>query len=342
MNGIDDDGDDDSGDDGDEVIVLAWWRNPINLVAIVICSAILAGGLDRQLNTVFLEQQADCFAGSWAAHVARGESQSLTFGDADVKSGLIAMVEVKDPVQVGATVLDDNAHGSAFDRVGAFQVGFLEGAKRCSELIDAPLPLLDLQFSTQAEVNSGGDLPYADIGQAIELDLTRFWTRTNPSLTAPKVASYSTNGPYPTCDSVDPSAFRKNSVYCSNIDTVVYDEAFARDLYRRFGDFAVGYLIGIAWSDAVQTRIGSTLTGEERALANDCLTGAWTQDTIPANVIDPKIEQLTVSPGDLDEVVATALVMGDQGQNDNIVGSGFEKIASYRAGVLGGIAACGF
>ena len=45
MNGIDDDGDDDSGDDGDEVIVLAWWRNPINLVAIVICSAILAGGL---------------------------------------------------------------------------------------------------------------------------------------------------------------------------------------------------------------------------------------------------------------------------------------------------------
>ena len=298
-----------------------------------------SGVLAQDLATVNLEQQADCFAGAWTAHVARGESPSLTFGDTEVKSGLIAMVEVKDPI--GASVFDPNAHGSAFDRVGAFQVGFLEGAQRCSTLIDDPLPLLNLQFNSNAEAATGGDLPYLEVEDAIVADLTRFWTKSLTSigktLVAPAVATYSSDGPYPACEGVDATQFRNASVFCANTNQIAYDEDFARQLYRTFGDFAVGYLIGLAWSDAVHVQLGSTLTGEDRALANDCLTGAWTQDTIPANQTE---QQLLVSPGDLDEVVSTALVMGDDGQSDNIVGSGFEKIASYRSGVLGGIDAC--
>ena len=48
-----------------------------------------------------------------------------------------------------------------------------------------------------------------------------------------------------------------------------------RVLYDDFGDFAVGYIIGLAWADAVQTALGSPLQGEARALASDCLVGAW-------------------------------------------------------------------
>src|SRR5262245_6975641 len=67
---------------------------------------------------VYREQQADCFAGAWTAHVARGESDTLRFGDDDVKAGLLAMVLVKYG-ELGVDVLQGNAHGTAFDRVGA-------------------------------------------------------------------------------------------------------------------------------------------------------------------------------------------------------------------------------
>ena len=307
-----------------------------------------SGILAQNVDTVFLEQQADCFAGAWAAHVARGESASLTFGDSEIRSGLIAMVEVKDPVEVGVSVFDASAHGSAFDRVGAFQVGFVEGASRCAQLIDNPLPLLNLQFSNNEEVANGGNLPYSDIGPAVEKDLNLFWVATfnnmGRTFSVPTVAAYSGAGPFPDCDGVTEAEFAQHSLYCSNLNQVVFDDDFARELYDRFGDFAYGYLIGNAWGDAAQTQLGSALSGEARALANDCLVGSWTKAALPENIppsTDPNNDKLSVSPGDLDEAVSTALVTGDAAQNDNIVGSSFEKIASFRSGVLNGISACG-
>ena len=49
---------------------------------------------------------------------------------------------------------------------------------------------------------------------------------------------------------------------------------------------------------------------------------------------------MIVSPGDLDEAVRTALVVGDRGLNDNLEGSAFEKIAAMRRGVLNGMPTC--
>ena len=56
------------------------------------------GALDQFLATIYTEQQADCFAGAWAGQAYRGESPLLRLGDADVRAGLIAMLEVRDPV----------------------------------------------------------------------------------------------------------------------------------------------------------------------------------------------------------------------------------------------------
>ena len=116
--------------------------------------------------------------------------------------------------------------------------------------------------------------------------------------------------------------------------------SFGVELYERFGDFAIGYLLGMAWSEAVQQALGSPLAGEERALLSDCLTGAWVRDIVPgANTTGPP-RDVSISPGDLDEAIQTALVIGDAGSADDVVGSGFEKIASFRQGVLEGISAC--
>ena len=56
---------------------------------------------------------------------------------------------------------------------------------------------------------------------------------------------------------------RSNSarVYCASIDTVYLNEPAAQEIYNALGDFSVGYLIGTAWSEAVQQALGSDLDG---------------------------------------------------------------------------------
>jgi predicted metalloprotease len=297
-----------------------------------------AGALGPDTPTVYFEQQADCFAGAWTAHVARGESSRLKFGDDDVKAGLSAMVAVKDPT-LGENVFEGSAHGTAFDRVGAFENGFKGGAEACKAMETTPLPLLNLQFSSEQEFNSGGNLPYADILPQVEADLTRFWSAGVTSFKAPTVTPYPHGGPFPSCDGIDPSQYPFNAVYCPADNTIGFDEGYAKTLYNKFGDFSVGYIISDAWSEAVQTQLGSNLEGEPRSLINDCLTGAWTHDTIPPTDGTIDDTRLYISPGDLDEAVETAL-LSNAPINGSAMGSAFEKIDYFRAGVIGGIDEC--
>jgi predicted metalloprotease len=142
-----------------------------------------------------------------------------------------------------------------------------------------------------------------------------------------------------TCD--DPSgSFAAGAVYCPATQQVFYDELLVRDLYDRFGDFVVGYMVGGAFSDAAQTALGGKLDGEARLLADDCLTGAWASTLLPENN-DPDDDRTAwIEPGDLDEAIQAALVIGDDSAADDVLGSGFEKIASFREGVLDGLDAC--
>ena len=79
-----------------------------------------------------------------------------------------------------------------------------------------------------------------------------------------------------------------------------------------------------------------------RALLNDCFTGAWVRDITPdeSGQTGRGTTQVSASPGDLDEAIRIAILLGDPGNNVDVVGSPFEKIDSFRTGVLGGLAAC--
>jgi predicted metalloprotease len=107
-------------------------------------------------------------------------------------------------------------------------------------------------------------------------------------------------------------------------------------------DFAVAYLVALGWAELVQSRLGSTLAGEERALASDCLVGAWTRDLDPFRENRPGEgdDRGTISPGDLDEAVVAAITLGDPAFDDDVIGSAFEKIDSFRQGVLEGLESC--
>ncbi len=133
--------------------------------------------------------------------------------------------------------------------------------------------------------------------------------------------------------------FQSGAVYCPSTGQVFLDEPLAKDLYGRFGDFVVGYMLGGAWSEAAQDALGSPLQGVPRLLVDDCMSGGWAQTLIPVNgqatARGPAIE-----PGDLDEAIQAALVIGDESSSDDVLGTGFEQIASFRQGVLDGLEAC--
>ena len=307
------------------------------------------GDLDRDVATIYTEQQADCFSGAWAARVWEGQVAGLTFGDDDIRTGLIALVAVADPI--GTSVLEPGGHGAAFDRIGAFQEGFNGGVDSCTGLVDKPLPLLPNEFDPRTnDAQTNGNARFGwDAEQIMSLvtgDLTSFWP---PQLAAqgatmPSVTLRPAAGAADDCG--DPEGMATfGAVHCPATNEVVFNEAFGRVLYDDYGDFAVGYVIGLAWADAVQEALASPLQGEARALASDCLVGAWIGSRIdldsgPENTLAPTTPGMFVSPGDLDEAVKTALEVGDRGLGDNREGSAFEKIAAMRRGVLNGLPTC--
>jgi hypothetical protein len=134
------------------------------------------------------------------------------------------------------------------------------------------------------------------------------------------------------------------AAWCASTNEVLFNEPAAFELYRGLGDFSVGYALGIAWSEAVQDALGSELTGEPRALLNDCLTGGWVKTVTPVDFVLPQPRLATrsvrISAGDLDEAIQTVLVIGDPGIGDDVIGNAFEKIDAFRTGVIDGTDAC--
>ena len=296
-------------------------------------------------ETILLEQQADCFAGSWMAHVSRGEAAGLTLGPKDLTSSLSGMLSYADPV--GITSDQQGAHGSGFDRVGAFEDGYLNGAAKCATYPTAPPTVIELPF-TAGDAATGGNLPYDQVVSSMGTDLDRFWGEVfqqrgktyQPLLDG--VKKYADASPYPTCgtDTSGAQFKARAAVYCAAGDFVAYDDDLLQQV-NDVGDFAAGVFIGGAWADAAQTRLGSTLAGAERSLQQDCYTGAWAKSILPTPQT-PDTQKFLLSAGDLDEGVIA--FVDKSNLRDPIGGPAvppFDRVAAFRKGILQGVAACG-
>jgi predicted metalloprotease len=303
---------------------------------------------------ILKEQQADCFAGAWAAHVAGGAAGLVRFDDTDVRAGLVAMIQVADPV-AGQGLGDALAHGTGFDRVGAFQDGFQGGVARCktffsedrlSKMIDIPFDVSDANQGNLPLVDPKPDPKKGpnDIITQIPDSLDQFWTtlaqQNNVPFTPPTFAPFDANGTLPTCTGIAPAAWARNAVFCPADNTIHWDRAEMAKLAGDplTGDMSVGYLFSDAFSDAIEHALHSTSTGEHRALVEDCLTGSWVASIVPK--VGQPTDKLTLSAGDLDEAVITAISRSDPTTDTNVNGSAFEKISAFRNGVLGGLNVC--
>ncbi len=264
--------------------------------------------------TVTKEQQADCFAGAWVASVANGHSKHFSVQLEDLDASVAGFLQLRD--HPGSNGLEGDAHGSAFDRIGAFQDGFEKGAVACKGYSDQNVAerLVQLPFSSEAEAASGGNLPWESVLPYVSADLESFWS-----------AVFAQGGK--TWTPIDP--------------TLRADGTLARQLYDNVGDFAAATILGRAYAAQVQDVLGEGGTTLQKSLQADCLTGSWAASMF---LQDRPDSSLKMSPGDLDKAVMALLVSSDRGTDlrsgTATVGTAFQRISALRSGFMDGIAEC--
>src|SRR6476660_4718957 len=94
-------------------------------------------GLDnKKTPTLVSEQQADCFAGAYMRWVAEDKSPRFTLSTGEgLNKVLAAVIAFRDPLlAVGDPEVGVDEHGSAFERLSAFQFGFTDGPSACAAI----------------------------------------------------------------------------------------------------------------------------------------------------------------------------------------------------------------
>ena len=95
-----------------------------------------AGLNNKNTPTLVAEQQADCFAGAYMRWVAEDNSPrfSLSTGEG-LNNVLAAVIAFRDPLLAkGDPEVGVDEHGSAFERLSAFQFGFTDGPAACAAI----------------------------------------------------------------------------------------------------------------------------------------------------------------------------------------------------------------
>ncbi|WP_026356709.1 neutral zinc metallopeptidase [Mycobacterium sp. 141] len=300
--------------------------------------------ITRGTPTLVSEQQADCLAGTYMRWVAEGSSPRFTLNTGDgLNNVLAAVIAFRDPLQS-----EDDAqagadqHGSAFERVSAFQFGFTDGPSACAaidvkEITErrGDLPVLLTEDQT-------GELPITDKSVRAMVDaLNTIFTPAEPPQLSFDVAQ--------TCPNARPSA---PASYCPATNTIVVD---LKDLAAMGvknsedddgaaladGDNTAFSVLTSRYMLSLQNARGVALNNAEAALRTACLTGV-ANAKLSKNMTLGNGDSLVLTAGDIDEAVSGILTNGlvASDVNGESVPSGFSRIDAFRLGVLGDTERC--
>ncbi|MEY2460057.1 MAG: hypothetical protein QOG30_1887 [Acidimicrobiaceae bacterium] len=303
------------------------------------------GILDGRFLTFVTEQQADCFAGSYTQHVQQGDSRVFKVSAADLDASLGGFLLIRDPVGTDP-VTDENAHGSAFQRINAFADGLKDGAAKCKTYED-------LSFNFVPEVEPGdlaqgqsGDLPFNEVETLVTANLEGFWTAAFVVRGGSKQWTPAKTNPFDpargvTCGNKTlkgDDAIGKY-LYCPDDDTISWDETnLMPEVYSKIGDLGEAEIIAKLYSQRAQTLAGLPSDTLAATLQADCFTGVWvaTTKTDEVNKTLPQSAFIHLSPGDLDEAVATFLAFGakavEVAAGNPERGTSFERLDAFRSG----------
>ncbi|MDT5142614.1 MAG: hypothetical protein QOI79_1951 [Mycobacterium sp.] len=295
-------------------------------------------------RTIVREQQADCFAGVYLRWVALGRSPRFTMNTTDGLDHVLAGgITLRDPVDEPGNT--PGAHGSALDRVGAFQEGFDGDPTTCGAIDKeeiarrrAGLPKgLQNYLSSDADP---GEMPITDDSLALLME-------TLTPIFHPNTAPTLNTGGNTACADARPSP---PASYCPATNTINIDlpdlqkmgthtDEHSRQLLQ--GDDTSFSVATSRYMLAVQRQQGLSLTGERAALRTACLTGV-AQRNMSERVALPSGRALVLTAGDLDEAISglltNHLVASDA--NGDTVPAGFTRIFAFRSGLVGDAAQC--
>lgn len=281
------------------------------------------------LETIYAEQQADCFAGAWAASLSPASNPELAqLRDAELDRALSGLIEFRD--LVGMTPTDFGSHGSGFDRVRAFQDGYVSGIATCAGFADRHLDLVAIGFRSMKERFRGGNLPYNEVFPAVQDQLAKYWTTTFGADPLTAEASFE----FPLCFAapLSPPGFDESTfTYCPSDGRILYSDAAMKELYAQTGDFGPATVLAVTWSAARYLSLGGNPAETTFWIRSMCTAGAWAASLFDAEVPENSL----LSPGDLDEAVMA--ILGGAGTSPSAqFGTGFDQVSAFRTGFVNG------
>ncbi len=298
-----------------------------------------AGLSGENTPTLVSEQQADCLGGAYMRWVAEDNSPRYTLSTGEGLNNVLAgVISFRDPVlNEGDPDVGFDEHGSAFERLSAFQFGFTDGPSACAGI--------DMREIGQRR----GDLPVLlPEDQTGELAITedsvrrssRRWESCSPP-SDPPVLSFDADGPRRHVPMRD-RARRRRTVRpptpSPSTCPACRNSALAT-MARCWPPVTTSPIR--CWCRATcrpcsDEHGGVALDNAEAALRTACLTGVATVK-MSKDVTTPDGQTIALTAGDVDEAISGMLTNGLAASdvNGESVPSGFSRIDAFRVGVLG-------
>lgn len=299
--------------------------------------------VDSRTQTLVSEQMADCLAGTYLRWVAQGSSPRFTLSTGDGLNKVIAALIAfrDDPVEAGA-ILD--AHGSAFERVSAFQRGFVDGAVECTRIDMAEIAKRRGGLPENLPSGAPGDTPVTvDTLRTLMTVLREVYASAGN--TAPPRLSVSGAA----CDEPGHRTQSAAAVYCPDSNTVALDlprlaglAVPTHDQGQITGDFTAYSMVISRYALAIEKQHGLPLDNGQSALRSACLTGVASAAMAKPITPTQKPNPMVLTAGDLDEAVSGLLTNGVVASdvNGTTIPAGFSRIDAFRDGVSGSADRC--
>ncbi len=300
----------------------------------------MAGLVDRLTRTLVREQQADCLAGAYLQWVAAGSSPRdiLSTGDG-LNHVLAGLIVIRDPISTPDNpLLVSDEHGTALDRIGAFQIGFDGGVQRCAGIDGGEIR--KRRGNLPSSLFSGGAQSDIAIDEGVlstlMTQLGQIFHPGNP----PSLVTLSTGpGDCASGQRAEPAA------YCVAANTVAVDLSALQQLGAPSDQSAIGLpqgdntalsVVTSRYVLAVQRERGVELDSARAAVRTACLTG------VAQRAMAEPTGALVLGGGDLDEAVTGLLLNGLAASdvNGNTVPAGFTRILAFRSGLHGDTEQC--
>lgn len=307
----------------------------------------MAGLVNRRTPVLVFEQQADCLAGTYIRWVAEGSSPRFTISTGDgLNKVLAAAITIRDPIITpDLAELLEEGHGTALDRITAFQMGFNTGVTACTGITideidqrrgDLPIALIPQEDGTTPT-------PDAPINEESLSTLFELLNEIYQPQDPPTVV-YTPES----CPDSTTSALPAN--YCADTNTISLDMDALIELGTPAdessgvllqGDNTAMSVVTSRYMLALQHAQGESLTGETAAMRTACLTGVANRD-MSEPVQLPSGQSLQLSAGDVDEAVAGLLTNGwvASGADGESVPAGFTRIMAFRSGLISNTDQC--